>query len=145
MRTVSVIGTSTPKSVFVDPMTRVANEKVAPDSAHCGGLNLRRILRKYAATGATHSSTDAHPAGLARQSTTVHPAVSARAGPAEKTVIAANNAVPNSPVERHESTGSLQTRTAVRNKNAPAIGPAGAACRIDLASVTIRIGKAARD
>ncbi|MGO4684565.1 hypothetical protein [Hyphomicrobium sp. 2TAF46] len=79
-RTVSVTGISMPKSLFDVPITRVANENVAPDSEHIGGRNLRLMLRKYAVTGATHSSTAAHPAGLARQSTTVHPAVSARAG-----------------------------------------------------------------
>lgn len=68
----------------------------------------------------------------------MHPAVSARAGRAEKTGIAANN-----PVHRDESTGSLQTRTAVHIKDAPAIGRASAACRIGLASVTIGFGNAA--
>ena len=79
-KTVSVTGISMPKSLFVVPITRVANENVAPDFEHVGGLNLRLMLRKYAVTGATHSSTADHPAGLARQSTTVHPAVSACAG-----------------------------------------------------------------
>jgi hypothetical protein len=79
---------SIPKSHRVVPMTRVAKENVAPDSAHIGGRKCRRVLRKYAVTGATHSSTAAHPEGLARQSTTPHPAVSARAGMAEQTEIA---------------------------------------------------------
>ncbi len=121
-------------------MTRVAKEKVAPDSEHAGGRNLRRMLRKYAVTGATHSPTEAHPAGLARQSTTVHPAVSARAGWTGKPIVAAQIPVHSQAIVR-----SVQARTAVRIKDEPSIRRAGAACRIGFASVTIGIGNAAHD
>lgn len=135
-RTVSVMGISMPKLVNFVPITRVPNENVDPDSAQCGGRNLRRMLRKYAVTGATHSPTEAHPAGLARQSTTVHPAVSARAEGTGRTKAAAQI-----PVHRRPRAHSVLDRTAVRIKVAHSIGRAGAACRIGHASVTIRIRK----